>query len=332
MTIKGIDISVYQKGADFGKLKSKGIYQYVILRAGIAYSKDACFESFYTGAKLNGLPVGVYWFSKATNESMIDREVECLLNAIKGKQFEYPIYMDVELSAQFALGKSKLSELVRRFLSKVEAAGYWVGLYMSQSPLDSYIEDDIKTRYAIWVAQYAQNCTYKGQYGMWQYNVAGNKQWDIQRVGSVYGIPGECDMDYCYVDYPAQIKAKGLNGFPKSDTAKPEEPIESKDPKPPVEPTPTLKSIDEIAKEVIDGKWGNGTYRKTKLTKAGYDYAAVQRKVTEILNSTKLKSIDEIAKEVIAGKWGNGVMRKARLNAAGYDYNAVMKRVNELLR
>lgn len=49
-------------------------------------------------------------------------------------------------------------------------------------------------------------------------------------------------------------------------------------------PTPSpKKSIDEIAKEVIDGKWGNGADRKKRLTAAGYDYAKVQAKVNELL-------------------------------------------------
>jgi len=39
------------------------------------------------------------------------------------------------------------------------------------------------------------------------------------------------------------------------------------------------KSVDEIAREVIAGKWGNGNARKRNLKKAGYDYAAVQKKV-----------------------------------------------------
>ena len=43
------------------------------------------------------------------------------------------------------------------------------------------------------------------------------------------------------------------------------------------------KSIDELAKEVIQGKWGNGTERKEKLTAAGYDYATVQKRVNEML-------------------------------------------------
>ena len=45
----------------------------------------------------------------------------------------------------------------------------------------------------------------------------------------------------------------------------------------------TKKSVTEIAKEVIAGKWGNGDARKKALTKAGYDYEAVQKKVNELL-------------------------------------------------
>ena len=48
------------------------------------------------------------------------------------------------------------------------------------------------------------------------------------------------------------------------------------------EPKPS-KSIDELAKEVIRGDWGNGTDRKTRLINAGYDYNAVQKRVNEIL-------------------------------------------------
>ncbi len=98
--------------------------------------------------------------------------------------------------------------------------------------------------------------------------------------------------------------------------------------------TTNKKSLEEVAKEVIQGKWGNGAARKEALTKAGYDYDAVQNKVNEILYNSKKpskKTVDEIAKEVILGKWGNGEDRKKALTEAGYDYNAVQKRVNEIL-
>ena len=47
--------------------------------------------------------------------------------------------------------------------------------------------------------------------------------------------------------------------------------------------TSSKKSIDEIAREVIQGLWSNGQDRKDRITKAGYDYSAVQKKVNELL-------------------------------------------------
>lgn len=94
------------------------------------------------------------------------------------------------------------------------------------------------------------------------------------------------------------------------------------------------KSIDEVAREVINGKWGNGEDRRTRLTNAGYNYDEVQKKVNEILYGApkKTKSIDAVAREVIEGKWGNNPERKRRLEAEGYNYREVQNRVNQLLR
>ena len=96
-------------------------------------------------------------------------------------------------------------------------------------------------------------------------------------------------------------------------------------------PSPS-KSIDELAQEVIQGKWGNGEDRKNRLISAGYDYSAVQNKVNEMIGKkTTAKTVDQLAREVIYGYWGNGQDRKNRLTAAGYDYAAIQKRVNELI-
>lgn len=46
---------------------------------------------------------------------------------------------------------------------------------------------------------------------------------------------------------------------------------------------PTKKSVDELAREVIAGKWGVGLNRKRRLTEAGYNYSQVQKRVNEIL-------------------------------------------------
>lgn len=47
--------------------------------------------------------------------------------------------------------------------------------------------------------------------------------------------------------------------------------------------SPSKKSVDEIAREVIHGDWGNGTERKNRISAAGYDYSAVQKRVNELL-------------------------------------------------
>ena len=91
------------------------------------------------------------------------------------------------------------------------------------------------------------------------------------------------------------------------------------------------KSLDVIANEVIRGVWGTGAIRKNALIKAGYDYAAVQARVNELLAKPTKKSITVIAREVIAGKWGNGTARKNALTKAGYDPAEVQAKVNELL-
>lgn len=95
---------------------------------------------------------------------------------------------------------------------------------------------------------------------------------------------------------------------------------------------PAKKSNEEIAKEVLAGKWGNGAERKQKLEAAGYNYREVQNIVNKLCAKPAKKSVDEIAREVINGKWGNGAERKKKLTEAGYNYSEVQARVNKLLQ
>lgn len=90
------------------------------------------------------------------------------------------------------------------------------------------------------------------------------------------------------------------------------------------------KSVTEVAKEVINGQWGNGSDRRIALENAGYNYSEVQNKVNELVGGSS-SDLTAVAKDVIAGKYGNGQERKDKLKAAGYDPAAVQKKVNELL-
>lgn len=89
-------------------------------------------------------------------------------------------------------------------------------------------------------------------------------------------------------------------------------------------PTPT-KSVDELAREVIAGKYGNGEERKRAL---GSRYAEVQARVNAILaGNTPKPSVDilTLVKKTIRGDFGNG---DARRNALGSNYAEVQRQVN----
>lgn len=91
----------------------------------------------------------------------------------------------------------------------------------------------------------------------------------------------------------------------------------------------TTKSIDELANEVIAGKWGNNPERKNRLTAAGYDYDKIQARVNELLKNkpTPQPSVDilTLVKKTIRGDFGNG---EARKKALGSNYNEIQKQVN----
>ena len=207
--MKGIDVSVHNGNIDWNRVKSAGI-DFAILRAGygrLASQKDERFEQNYSGAKAAGVPVGAYWYSYAMSEDEARLEADVFLSVIKGKQFEFPVYYDVEEKKQFALGKEKVSAIMRAFLERVEAAGYFVGLYGSASSLTTHTADDIKSRYTIWLAHWVNQTSYGGAYGIWQHS----------EKGRVDGINGNMDLDICYKDFPTIIKGKGLNGWGKAE-------------------------------------------------------------------------------------------------------------------
>ena len=180
----GIDLSCHNGSIDWTKVKA----DFVILRAG--YGKetnqvDSRFEEYYSNAKAHGIPVGAYWYSYAMSIEDAIQEADVVLTTIKGKQFEYPVFYDVEESNQFELGKEKLSAIIRAFLERVEAAGYFVGLYGSASSLTTHTADDIKRKYAIWLAHWCDSTNYSGAYGIWQHSCK----------GKVDGISGDVDLD-----------------------------------------------------------------------------------------------------------------------------------------
>lgn len=300
MAYKGIDVSVWQGNIDFNKVKASGI-SFVIIRAGYGNgNKDKWFEENYRKAKTAGLHIGAYWYSYATSADGAKQEAQSCAKVLSGKQLDYPVYFDIEEKSQLSRGKNFCSSLITAFCTELERLGFYAGFYTSLSSLNSVVTDAVKKRFTVWVAQWASKCSYSGAYGVWQYS----------SKGKVSGISGNVDMDYSYTDFPSTIKNGGFNGYGKNTASSS------------TSTTTAKKSVDEIAAEVIAGKWGNGSDRKNRLTAAGYDYAAVQAKVNEKLGANKKSTATYYTVQRgdtlsgIAKKYGTTVSAIQKLNSS----------------
>lgn len=207
--MKGIDVSKWQGKIDWQRVKAAGI-EFAIIRAGYGSSadqKDSFFERNYAGAKAAGLHVGAYWYSYANSFREAIEEAKAFQRVIAGKQFDMPVYFDMEEKDQLEAGRDFCSGLIRTFCNEMEKAGYFAGFYTSASYAKTVVSPEILRRYTFWCAQWAGSCSYQGRCGIWQYS----------SKGSVPGISGNVDLDRCYQDFPKVIRGGGFNGYPKGD-------------------------------------------------------------------------------------------------------------------
>lgn len=204
----GIDVSHWQGAIDWLAVKESGI-EFAIIKAGGSddgFYTDSAFERNYKEAKVVGMPLGAYYIVGSGCVSKEDgiADAKRFLKMLEGKTFEYPVYIDLELTSPTT--KTGTTDAVIAFCKTMEAAGYFCGIYASDiSGFKDRLElSRLKTR-ALWVASYGSMPKYVSSYGIWQKS----------STGRVPGIVGDVDLDECYVDYPAIIKNKGDNGFPK---------------------------------------------------------------------------------------------------------------------
>lgn len=297
MAIKGIDVSEFQGNIDWDKVENAGV-EFAILKLGNIYDydtnyKDSKFDTNYKNARAKGIKVGAYIYNYCNTVDTLKEGLKWAIEKLDGKKFDMPIYLDMEDKDIQGETVETLTNQCNEFAKYVKSKGYQAGVYANVNWLKNELDPEkFDADISVWVAQYYKECQYTGEYDIWQYTSS----------GKVDGVSGNCDMNYLYNE----------NIIEESTTT-------------------DKKSVDELAQEVLDGKWGDGEDRKKRLEEAGYDYNAVQDRVNEILSKDKKKSVTEIAKEVINGEWGNGEDRKKKLEAEGYDYDQVQAKVNQLL-
>lgn len=151
-----------------------------------------------------------------------------------------------------------------------EMKGYSTGIYANVNWWKNYLtEINIDTK---WVAYW----------GSKQPSISGMCLWQYSENGKVAGISG--------FDLNKNITLK----------------INEEKPEPTPEPVKPAKTVDELAKEVLDGKWGNGTDRRNRLTAAGYNYDEVQKRVNELLGINTGKKYKVIAERGLNVRKGPG--------------------------
>ena len=210
MTKKGIDVSGSQGVIDWKKVKQSGI-KFAILKAGgsnVGFYTAERFAENYKGATAAGVPLGAYYFVGPNFTTAADGKADAqrFLAILKGKRFAYPVFVDVEETRP--ADKAGVTDATLAFCETVEKAGYYVGIYSSAvSGFVDRLDAARLKKFDFWVADYRASTIEAGKpalaCGMWQYS----------KTGKVDGITGKVDLDIAFKDYPAIVKAKGLNGY-----------------------------------------------------------------------------------------------------------------------
>ena len=210
MRIFGIDISYWQQGYPYSSAKSEGV-NFAIVRAGYGRTKDSQFETHYSNAKKQGWGVGAYWYMYAKTVEAAKQEAYACLSVLRGKQFEYPVYLDVEDASIRKLGKSTLDSMIRAFAEIIESNGYYFGVYTNKDWYQNVISGaELNKKYDWWLAQWSKSEPTILNCGLWQFG--GGTIY--LRNNKVAGIV--TDQNYALKDYPSIMKSLGKNGFTKS--------------------------------------------------------------------------------------------------------------------
>lgn len=207
-TYHGIDVSVHQSSINWTQIANSSI-QFAIIRIGYGvYSdqKDKNFESNYTGATNNGIPVGVYTYSYAMNTSDAKKEAELTLQWLDGKELDLPIFYDLEDADNYKKNHggipnyTTMTNIAETFCSEIIKNGYKCGIYASKNWLINNMDaEKLAEKYPIWVAHYTGPDDYSNaEWHKTDYNLTSYMFWQFSSLGQVNGISTSVDLDFGY--------------------------------------------------------------------------------------------------------------------------------------
>ena len=301
--LKGIDISHHQRNiTTFGN-----DVDFVIVKAteGVGYVDDCC-DKLYQLAKRCGKLLGVYHYARPDLGNSAVAEADFFVNNIKGYLNEAILVLDWE---EGNLGNISWA---KAFLDRVKArTGIKPVIYMSASPMCSYNWSSVvNADYGLWVANYGTN---NGQPQEAVFNKYPIKWWSFYALwqytskGRIAGYNSYVDLNLFSGNAEAWRKYANASSNNTASTQAP------------TKPTNTLDQYtnEQLANQVLEGKYGNGEDRKKAL---GSRYEAVQKIVNNKLGINKkptavyytIKAGDNLTK--IAKQYGTSVDALVKLN------------------
>lgn len=201
----GVDVSRYQGDINWSELAQSGM-SFVILRTGTTkYGVDSRLDEYYQGTREQGIKTGAYLYVSSMTLEEFKAAAEQFVSYLDGRDWEMPVYIDLEDEAQTALGKQKLTTYALACMNIIQDAGYTTGLYSNLNWLRNYIDKEQveKAGYEIWYAQYPAEMVNPLDYdksdmgGIWQYS----------SHGRVPGIPDSfTDLNIAYKTYHTDLE------------------------------------------------------------------------------------------------------------------------------
>lgn len=240
----GVDLSKWNVVSDFKALAES--VEFVLLRVAASTSKDISFDYFVENCKKNNVPIiGVYLFSYALTCADAASEADHAVQYVEAAGLKDAIiFFDYEYdSLNYAKKhgvvptKKMVTDFTDVFCGRVKVLGHKSGVYCNVDFKNNWYEKGFLDKYPLWLADWRKDRVYTGDEVLIH---------QYSSTGKVPGLVGPVDLNHYY---PEEVKME----------------VDESDP------------ITMLARQVIDGKWGNGLVRKQRLL------SAIQNRVNELL-------------------------------------------------
>ena len=164
------------------------------------FAVDVNFEKNITGAIDAGIPVGIYFVTRAITVDEAVEEADWVIDKIKGYDTSWPVMLDLESAGALGARDNDLTaeertDIIIAFCERIKEKGYGdVLLYSNIGYFLDYMQLERLTDYDKWFAQYFNRPFFPYAFSIWQYTSSGR----------VDGISGNVDLNIAFKDYGAK--------------------------------------------------------------------------------------------------------------------------------